>query len=340
MEFIFDRPDDPAQERYEIALLLDRKKLKERILIGIRAKIQRRLQGVKDAAVFLDVERELGTLLTEFTQDKEKAWNQYGTMPLWDALHTHRFAQPALEKTARDFLEAKYRYGTPMEKYAAIRIWDGYRRARIPKDRSDAAEKYMRDISGLKTLFLYTKKPEILMKSRNRLVESHSFEAEEFDLDIWYPLGRFDFECAMGYHSLVPLVLYYQKRIAEWQLCFQKCSVCGKYFLAPSQRYSICSEACRKIQAKKSKQEFDDRARSNQYDMIYKNVCQRWRNRINKAKRIGLAEERMAELNKAFTEFKQSALEQKKKVGSKKLTLMEFQDWLDAQDEILNSFLD
>ena len=45
MEFIFDRPDDPAQERYEIALLLDRKKLKERILIGIRAKIQRRLQG-------------------------------------------------------------------------------------------------------------------------------------------------------------------------------------------------------------------------------------------------------------------------------------------------------
>ncbi|MEE1200099.1 MAG: hypothetical protein U0L09_05555, partial [Christensenellales bacterium] len=61
MEFIFDRPDDPAQERYEIALLLDRKKLKERILIGIRAKIQRRLQGVKDAAVFLDVERELGT---------------------------------------------------------------------------------------------------------------------------------------------------------------------------------------------------------------------------------------------------------------------------------------
>ena len=108
MEFIFDRPDDPAQERYEIALLLDRKKLKERILIGIRAKIQRRLQGVKDAAVFLDVERELGTLLTEFTQDKEKAWNQYGTMPLWDALHTHRFAQPALEKTARDFLEAKY----------------------------------------------------------------------------------------------------------------------------------------------------------------------------------------------------------------------------------------
>jgi hypothetical protein len=74
--------------------------------------------------------------------------------------------------------------------------------------------------------------------------------------------------------------------------------------------------------------------------MIYKNVCQRWRNRINKAKRIGLAEERITELSNAFTKFKQAALEQKKKVGNKQLTLMEFQDWLDAQDEILNSFLE
>ena len=110
----------------------------------------------------------------------------------------------------------------------------------------------MRDISGLKTLFLYTKKPEILMKSRNRLVESHSFEAEEFDLDIWYPLGRFDFECAMGYHSLVPLVLYYQKRIAEWQLCFQKCSVCGNAASRPASD-APSSEACRKIQAENNR---------------------------------------------------------------------------------------
>ena len=44
-------------------------------------------------------------------------------------------------------------------------------------------------------------------------------------------------------------------------------------------------------------------------------------------------------MNKAFLQFKQSALEQKKKVGKKELTLMEFQDWLDAQDMILDGFL-
>lgn len=45
-------------------------------MLGIRAEIQRRLQDAKDAPVFLDVERELGTLLTEFTQDKEKEWKR------------------------------------------------------------------------------------------------------------------------------------------------------------------------------------------------------------------------------------------------------------------------
>ena len=340
MEFTFERTDTPALERYEIALLLDRKKMKEHILIGTRSEIRRRLNGDKDAELFHDEERPLGTLLTEFEQDKEKAWNQYGTMPLWNALHTNRFEQPALEKTAREFLEARYKFGTPLEKYAAIRIWNGYCRARLPADRPKAADDYMADISGLKTLFLYTEKREALMKTKSRMIESKAFVKEDFCLDLWYPTGNPDFECAMGYHNLFPLVLYYQRRVAEWQLFFQKCSVCGKYFLAPSQRYSICSEVCRKMQAKKSKQEFDDRARSNQYDMIYKNVCQRWRNRINKAKRIGLAEDRMEEMNKAFLQFKQSALEQKKKVGSRKITLMEFQDWMDAQDAILNAFLE
>ena len=120
MDFTFERTDTPALERYEIALLLDRKKMKEHILIGTRSEIRHRLNGNKDAELFHDEERPLGTLLTEFEEDKEKAWNQYGTMPLWNALHTNRFEQPALEKTAREFLEARYKFGTPLEKYAAM----------------------------------------------------------------------------------------------------------------------------------------------------------------------------------------------------------------------------
>ena len=33
-----------------------------------------------------------------------------------------------------------------------------------------------------------------------------------------------------------------------------------------------------------NKSEFDERARENNYDLLNKNECQKWRNKINKAK--------------------------------------------------------
>ena len=60
MEFTFERTDTPALERYEIALLLDRKKMKEHILIGTRSEIRRRLNGDKDAELFHDEDPERG----------------------------------------------------------------------------------------------------------------------------------------------------------------------------------------------------------------------------------------------------------------------------------------
>ena len=64
----------------------------------------------------------------------------------------------------------------------------------------------------------------------------------------------------------------------EWGLCFRQCKVCGKYFLAKSQRYELCSDKCRKAQALQNKREFEGRARENNYDLFYKNECQNWRN--------------------------------------------------------------
>jgi len=63
----------------------------------------------------------------------------------------------------------------------------------------------------------------------------------------------------------------------------EKCPKC--IFLATSQRYELCSDKCRKGQALQNKREFDKRARENNYDLLYKNECQNWRNKINKAKK-------------------------------------------------------
>lgn len=89
-------------------------------------------------------------------------------------------------------------------------------------------------------------------------------------------------------------------RLNDWGLCFRQCKVCGKYFLAKSQRYELCSDKCRKAQALQNKREFDERARENNYDLLYKNECQNWRNKINKSKTANFPIERLEEMKNAF----------------------------------------
>ncbi|MCD8149163.1 MAG: hypothetical protein LUE92_06300 [Clostridiales bacterium] len=45
-----------------------------------------------------------------------------------------------------------------------------------------------------------------------------------------------------GRLSFIPLITYYQNRLNDWGLCFRQCRMCGKYFLARSQRYDLCSD--------------------------------------------------------------------------------------------------
>ena len=90
---------------------------------------------------------------------------------------------------------------------------------------------------------------------------------------------------------------------------------CGKYFLAKSPRYELCSNKCRKAQALQNKREFDKRARENNYDLLYKNECQNWRNKINRVKNTaGFPADRLEKIQAAFTDFKKEAFQRKKAV--------------------------
>ena len=138
------------------------------------------------------------------------------------------------------------------------------------------------------------------------------------------------------YASLYPLITYYLNRLNDWGLCFRRCKVCGKYFLAKSQRYELCSDNCRKAQALQNKREFDERARENNYDLLYKNECQNWRNKINKAKRTaGFPADQLEEMLTAFEAFKKEALKRKKAVKEKTASPKEFTDWLYQQSNII-----
>ena len=90
---------------------LDRQKKKERVLIGEELQIRFSLRGNTDADVLCDMTRPLGTLLAEFEHDPDGEWSRLGLMPLRKALHSNRWKQPALEKSAGEFLAKKYLTG-------------------------------------------------------------------------------------------------------------------------------------------------------------------------------------------------------------------------------------
>ena len=78
------------------------------------------------------------------------------------------------------------------------------------------------------------------------------------------------------------------------------------------------------------------RARENNYDLLYKNECQNWRNKINKAKRTaGFPADRLEEMLTAFEAFKKEALQRKRAVKERTASPKEFTDWLYQQSSII-----
>lgn len=137
MEYQFIR-QEPCREKVIFVLTLDRKKLKERVLIGTEDEVRSRLEGNEGAELACDTTNPLGTLLIRFDKDPEGNWNRLGLAPLRDAMHTNRWEQPALEQAAGKFLSGKYQSGEPICQYTAFRIWNAYLKAREKRRREIA----------------------------------------------------------------------------------------------------------------------------------------------------------------------------------------------------------
>lgn len=80
----------------------------------------------------------------------------------------------------------------------------------------------------------------------------------------------------------------------------------------------------------------DPNTRENNYDLLYKNECQNWRNKINKAKKTaGFPAERLEEMITAYDALKKEALQKKKAVRERTASPKEFMDWLYQQSNII-----
>ena len=213
MDFEFVR-HEPLYDRILLVLTLDKQKMKERILIGEELQIRFRLQGYADAEVLCDITRPLGTMLSAFEHDPDGEWNRFGLMPLREALHSNRWKQPGLEQASGDFLAKKYLTGNPVRMYVALRIWNEYLKAREPRDRESACERFIGKMNGFTALFMGNPPldfDEDTGKPKRLNIATHIYGAvpqEDTRLDLWYPDSNRNMECVSAYSSLYPLIIY------------------------------------------------------------------------------------------------------------------------------------
>ena len=229
MDFEFVR-HEPLYDRILLVLTLDKQKMKERILIGEELQIRFRLQGYTDAEVLCDATRPLGAMLSAFEHDPDGEWNRFGLMPLREALHSNRWKQPGLEQVSGDFLAEKYLTGDPVRMYVALRIWNEYLKAREPRDREAACERFIGKMNGFTALFMGNPPldfDEDTGKPKHLNISTHiygSVPQEDTRLDLWYPDSKRKMECVAAYSSLYPLIIYYLNRLNDWGLYFRKAS--------------------------------------------------------------------------------------------------------------------
>ena len=213
MDFEFVR-HEPLYDRILLVLTLDRQKMKERILIGEELQIRFRLQGYADAEVLCDVTRPLGTMLSAFEHDPDGEWNRLGLIPLRESLHSNRWKQPELEQVSGDFLAKKYLTGDPVRMYVALRIWNEYLKAKEPRDRESACERFIEKMNSFTALFMGNPPldfDEDTGKPKHLNIATHiygSVPQEDTRLDLWYPDSKRKMECVAAYSSLYPLMIY------------------------------------------------------------------------------------------------------------------------------------
>jgi hypothetical protein len=117
--------------RVVFALTLDKKTMKERIVIGRASEVRRRLEyGDIEEDVFYDVTRPLGSLLLGFESDIDGEWNKNG-MLLRESYGKDKVFPIGLSRWKTiaptvEFLHSKYKSGEPSAMFAAIRTWEEY----------------------------------------------------------------------------------------------------------------------------------------------------------------------------------------------------------------------
>ncbi len=319
------------------ALMLDKKKLTERIVIGRTDEVRRHLEGYK-AEIYLDVIRPLGSFLVNFEADPARQWNT-NAMILHESYEKVFREEKRWEQAApvSKYLNAKYESGEPSAMFAAAKTWDEYLNC---YNLNHGGDLLIQRLSTLcRPFYIYSKNRPWYEKASEAYAKA--IHDEDAAMEIWYPMAKRPFECVVASRSFQPVIAYYMHKIEEWGYVFQECKICGKHFLARSRHYELCSDACRKEQATEARKEYDERIKDDKTEEHDERAYYYWYNRLRKLQKGKTADtEKAAVVSEAFKAFRKEATQRKKQVKAGKITEKAFLDWIFQQQNEVDRLME
>ena len=330
MRYDFDSMQ-PIQGKVIFALALDKRKNKERIVVGLEDEVKKLLQNENGDAYF-DRTSPLGQLLFDFESESADDWID---KCISEMIQSYRkaFLRAKNTRPVKVFLQRKCDTNSVCN-YVAIQVWNWYLT-------------YLNENQGTTKLNVKTSslfKP-FNHDSTKRLWELNyeelSASNDDLKLEIWYPNKAIELECVIVRDSLYPLIYYYMKRFEEWNLYFRKCKVCDKYFVATNRKYELCGKKCRSIQNTQNKRVHDEKLRQEPSIVKYETEYGYWNYRMNKlCKELGDDSELLKSAEAVFVKFKVENKQWKSDVINEVKTNKEYTYWLLKQRDVIDDLMD
>ena len=337
----------PITDNCIMALYLDFDKNKEHIIVGELAEVQRYLRGYKQANIFGESKRELGTFAKEcFTpMAGEMADVRIG---LGGGVGNKK--SPLFGAT-QSFLESLYQSDNLCHRFLSVRLWNEYHKMSViysKRKKSTEDEKYedgfIDRIEDLTLPYRYPIEKDIMEWQ----CDSPKFPMRYFNREyyrhpcslIW--AGNLDNnEYGFASVSLMPLLMYGLKRIYDNHLYFQRCKLCDKLFLAKTANIpTYCGEDCKREGKRLSKQRFDEKAKLSDYEQAHKNAYMYWYNKVKKLRIEMPGSQKLAKVEAAFEVFKIENVERKNAVKNGAMLKSKYTNWLLEQRDIIDDLMD
>lgn len=325
----------PITKHCIFAMMFDKTKNTEHILIGEMSEVEKYLRKGEEADIVFETIRPFGTFILECST------------PITSQLADIRAAlvgSVGIKKSpyfvqSREKLIQMYNSDNLVHKFISLAIWQEYNKA--CKNRQTDLYTLIEDIS---LPLMFSLKDDIIEwqeDTPNNPLSHLECEYFKYHAFVLYGKGKGMKEFYAVEKSLLPLVVYYLKTIYDSKTYIQTCKLCGKLFRANTANIpTLCSNECKRDQARINKHKFDERAKETPYERQYKNEYMYW---YNKVKKLQLDEkfdrERLKEIEKTFSNFCNEALKKKAQVKKGKADENEFCAWILKQRDIIDGIM-